>query len=445
VGLLAVFLVPWVAAADEPRPAGTGHEAPVAHVHMVGGRAIQIRPAAGKAFSPRVTQPLFRSDQLVVPASEFLLVHITGNNHLVRIDDDVTLRVSEIVVLNAPRTSESLAAQLDRMVTREERRSVERIAGTYAGLSAAEAAPPQSAATDREAGQEGGLNLRGGGAVRPGSTGGGLGGLGVRGTGQGGGGVGSGPGLGNIGTIGRGGGSGSGSSYGSGAGAGARKESAKGAAPRPSDAPPRPALRAAPAEPAAPAPTMAPSPTRSAAPPPPPPSAAPAPGGAPPPAMAPPPTRSAAPAPGGAPTTAAPPRPMATPAPAPPATTRGIEPPSAAPAPSAASASKPPAPEPARAKAAAAPPAEPAASEKMVASPSLPEEAALKRCLHDELGRLKLSLTKVTLRLRIEGGRIRRVALHGGLPTPACARELLLERPFPGADQTWQNVDLTVK
>jgi hypothetical protein len=386
VGLLTVLLVSRLASAEEP----------VAKVHLVGGKGVQVRPTWGAAFSPRVTQPLYRNDQIVVPANEFVVVLITGNNHLVRIDDDVTLRVRDIVLLNAPRTNESLAAQLDRMVTREERRSVERIAGTYAGLAAADAAPPQ---LDQAA------------------PSGGLGGLGVRGSGQGGGGVGTTRGLGSIGTSGSGGGSG----YGSGS------SSAKGTAPARRSAAPPPTGAAPPPPPPAPPPT-------GAAPPPPPPARAAA--AAPPPA----PAASAAPPPPAA--EAAPPRAVA-PRPDPsPAPTRG-----GAPAPAAAAPAPRPAPAPApspsprpsdseSARPADAPPPPPVA---------LLDEPALKKCLHSEFTRQKLSLTKVTLRLRIEGGHIRRVALFGGLATPACAKQLLLERPFPGADQTWQSVDLTVK
>jgi hypothetical protein len=383
VGLLTVCLLSHASAAEEP----------VAKVHLLGGKGVQIRPSWGAAFSPRVTQPLYRNDQVVVPANEFVVVLITGNNHLVRIDDDVTLRVRDIVLLNAPRTNESLAAQLDRMVTREERRSVERIAGTYAGLAAADAAPPQLDQAD------------------------GAGGLGIKGTGQGGGGVGSTRGLGSIGTT--GGGAGSGSGYGSGSAkvsAPARRSSAPpstGAAPPPPPPPPSAAPR--------PAPSPVPPPSAAA----PPPSAAPAPSAAPRPAPSPVPPPSAAP-------------PPAVPAPSAPAPGGAPPPAAAAPAPRPAPAPKPdPSPLPAESARGADAPSAP--------SVALPDEAALKKCLRTELTRQKLSLTKVTLRLRIEGGHIRRVALFGGLATPACAKQLLLERPFSGADQTWQSVDLTVK
>jgi hypothetical protein len=76
--------------------------------------------------------------------------------------------------------------------------------------------------------------------------------------------------------------------------------------------------------------------------------------------------------------------------------------------------------------------------------PTLPT-TELRACLDRELAHLMLPRGPITVRLRLEGGRIRRVALQGGLATPACARQLLLDRPYPGADQTWQTVDLPAK
>lgn len=108
---------------------------------------------------------LFRSDTIVVPANEFVVVHLTGNNHLARLDDDVTLKVGDIVLLSAKRNPESIAAQLDRMVTRDEQRSAERIAGTYAGRAAGDAPPPEASSSFGS----GGLGLRGTGSGGGGS------------------------------------------------------------------------------------------------------------------------------------------------------------------------------------------------------------------------------------------------------------------------------------
>ncbi len=147
LGLLVVAgwaVATGVARADAPRPANTGTGEALAKVHLVGGAGVRIKAAVGTPFLPRPTMGLLRTDTVVVPASEFVIVHLTANNHLVRIDDDVSLRVSDIVLLHAPRTSESLSTQLDRMVSSDEKRVAERIAGTYAGRSAGDAAPPEA-------------------------------------------------------------------------------------------------------------------------------------------------------------------------------------------------------------------------------------------------------------------------------------------------------------
>jgi len=301
-------------AADAPRPPGTGSGETLARVHLVGGAGVRVRGEAGAPFAPRATMPLFARDTLVVPAGEFVIVHLVRNNHLVRVDDDVTLKVTDIVLLSAPRTQESLAAQLERMVSVDEKRAAERIAGTYAGRAAGDAPPPESS--------------------------GGVGGLGLRGTGSGGGGSGNGIGIGSIGTLGHGSG-GTGSGYGSGA-----RSTAK-SAPKP--APPKPATPAAVS---------------------------------------------------------------------------------------------------ARAKldATATEEAKPEAAQPAATKPApLPAADALKQCLDGELRRLGLRLDRVVVRLRVEGGRIRRLALGGGLATPPCARTLLLDQPYAAPDQTWQSVDLVVK
>ncbi|HEX2573796.1 MAG TPA: hypothetical protein VH877_29875 [Polyangia bacterium] len=128
-----------VAAAGRPPAAGTGPVA--ARVHLCGGTGSIVR-ASQTEFPAVPGLPLLRSDELRVPPSEFLVVAL-DNGYLVRIDEDLTLRVSDIVLLGAPRTQKSLAEQLDRLVTREEKAQAERLAGTQARRAAAESMPAQ--------------------------------------------------------------------------------------------------------------------------------------------------------------------------------------------------------------------------------------------------------------------------------------------------------------
>jgi hypothetical protein len=130
-----------VATAAPVRPPAAGSGPVVARVHLCGGTGSLVR-AGQTEFPAAPGLPLLRTDELRVPPSEFLVVAL-DNGYLVRIDEDLTLRVSDIVLLGAPRTRQSLAEQLDRLVTREERAQAERLAGTQARRSAAESMPAQ--------------------------------------------------------------------------------------------------------------------------------------------------------------------------------------------------------------------------------------------------------------------------------------------------------------
>lgn len=133
--------------AEVARPADTGTGPAVARVHLRGGTACQIR-AAGKTFAAQVGLPLLASDEMLVPVGEFLVVSLS-NGHLVRIDEDIEMRVSEIVLLNAPPTRESLGKQLDRLLTREERIRSERISGVQARRQGADEMPAESLSMSR--------------------------------------------------------------------------------------------------------------------------------------------------------------------------------------------------------------------------------------------------------------------------------------------------------
>lgn len=202
------------------RPPGVPSDPVVARVHLLGGSGSRIR-AGSVEFPAQAALPLTPQDEISTPPGEFLVLALK-NGYLVRIDEDLSLRVRDIVLLDAPPARDSLAAQLDRLVTREERAQAERIAGSQARRSAADAVPAQSATPakpnrrsppppPRPAQRSMADDLD----EAPGKA---SGSLGMSGTGPGGGGSGEGSGLGGLGTIGHGAGTGSGQGYGSGAG-----------------------------------------------------------------------------------------------------------------------------------------------------------------------------------------------------------------------------------
>ena len=137
----AVLLVASAAQAKDQRPLGAGSGRVVAHVALLGGPDCTVQ-ANGKGFPATKGFPLIRSDELVVPPGEFMVVNLT-NGYLVRVDEDLTVAVSDLANLDAPPTHESLTAQLDRLVTAEEKGRAERIAGAQARLTAARTVAPE--------------------------------------------------------------------------------------------------------------------------------------------------------------------------------------------------------------------------------------------------------------------------------------------------------------
>jgi hypothetical protein len=142
--LLALFisLSGHAARADVARPAGAGNGAVVGKVHLLGGAKCEIR-ASGKSFPAAIGFPLLESDELVIPVGEFMIVALT-NGHVVRIDEDLTMKVSELVLLRAPPPRDPLIAQLDRLLTKKERAQAERISGVQARRHGGEEMPVET-------------------------------------------------------------------------------------------------------------------------------------------------------------------------------------------------------------------------------------------------------------------------------------------------------------
>jgi len=110
-------------------------------VQIVSGPA-KIRAASGFVFDARPSLPLLIADEIEAPDKGFVVLRLT-NGYLVRVDAGVALRVKDIVLLSAPRAGQGLAAQLDRLLSKEEQQQGERIAGWHARLTGAETVPAQ--------------------------------------------------------------------------------------------------------------------------------------------------------------------------------------------------------------------------------------------------------------------------------------------------------------
>lgn len=89
---------------------------------------------------------LERDDTIYVGEESAAVLHL-HNDWLVRVDEDLELAVSDIVLLDAPRAERSIDDQLDDLLYPDERESMpgidraERVAGWHARLTAAQAPP----------------------------------------------------------------------------------------------------------------------------------------------------------------------------------------------------------------------------------------------------------------------------------------------------------------
>jgi len=147
--LLLVVASCWLLAAGAPartfRPAEAGPlDAPAGTVLLVQGKARVL--AAGRDFEAAPGFSLGRGDELAVDLGGLAVIEL-ANGYLVRIDEEISLQVAEILLLDAAPPRESLEGQLQRLFAGEERtRLPERIVGFHARVAAAESVGPQTSA-----------------------------------------------------------------------------------------------------------------------------------------------------------------------------------------------------------------------------------------------------------------------------------------------------------
>ena len=86
IAIALLSLIANAARADGQRPAAAGTGEAVAWVHLAAGEHVRFR-AAGKEFPALVGTALVKSDELVVPPGEFVVVKLR-NGYLVKIDEE---------------------------------------------------------------------------------------------------------------------------------------------------------------------------------------------------------------------------------------------------------------------------------------------------------------------------------------------------------------------
>ncbi|MFT3706525.1 MAG: hypothetical protein QM817_02545 [Archangium sp.] len=117
-------------------------KAPLAQVVLHDG-TVTLTPAGQRAFGAQRGMQLAGTDTLTVAPGAWVVVHLLGNGHVVRLDDDLVLRVDQLAALKAPKQTQTLQQQLDRLVTLKEQDSAAtRLIGWNAGQSGANV--PQS-------------------------------------------------------------------------------------------------------------------------------------------------------------------------------------------------------------------------------------------------------------------------------------------------------------
>lgn len=180
---------------------GLAHAEEVAAVLAVDGQAEVIR--MNGIFQVTPTLGLDRADVVRTGEDGAVLV-LLNNDRVVRIDEDLSLRVGDIVLLGLPRATVPVQAQISDLLYPGERVSMrgigdaERIAGWHSRLQAGTAVPAQAAPTAQSTADAAKVTR---GGAKSGNAGLGISGAGVGGGGSGSGfGYGSGPGASNIAT-----------------------------------------------------------------------------------------------------------------------------------------------------------------------------------------------------------------------------------------------------
>lgn len=131
---------------------------PLAQVVLHDG-TVTLTPAGGRAFGAQRGMQLAGSDTITVGVGAWVVVNILGNGHVVRLDDDLVLRVDQLAALKAPKQTQSLDQQLNRLVTvKEQDTAATRLIGWNASQSGANV--PQSTKTGGMKDDSGGGSMK---------------------------------------------------------------------------------------------------------------------------------------------------------------------------------------------------------------------------------------------------------------------------------------------
>lgn len=137
---MVLALTLWVCSAlpvgEVARPGGAVAK-PVVQV-LLSEAEVNIDPGSGKAaFKAARGMLLQEADTVQVGPGAWVALAILGNQHVVRLDDDLSMKIGDLALLNAPAQTTSVVQQLDNVLTRKERERTERLIGWHASPTAA--------------------------------------------------------------------------------------------------------------------------------------------------------------------------------------------------------------------------------------------------------------------------------------------------------------------
>jgi hypothetical protein len=118
----------------ETRP-GEPVKVPLAQVTLGSGT---VRIVTGKnTFPAKVGYVLGAGDTLELEANAWVTLALATNDHVVRLDDELTLKIEGLAMLKATKQTRSYKEQLDAVVTPKEQEGALRLAGWHASQMAA--------------------------------------------------------------------------------------------------------------------------------------------------------------------------------------------------------------------------------------------------------------------------------------------------------------------
>ncbi len=134
---------------ETPRPKQATQGEAIAHVELVDG-SVQVRDRNGELFPAQVGLPILKDDVFITAAGGFLLAEL-HNGYVVNVDEDLEFHVNDIPMLDAPRAKQGFEAQLEAILASGERSRIggsaamsERIAGWQSRLESGTNLPSES-------------------------------------------------------------------------------------------------------------------------------------------------------------------------------------------------------------------------------------------------------------------------------------------------------------